>query len=181
MNSMWGMTTGWAPIEREVFRTMDLPYAARAVYGEICAIVNICDRQALFGGMPTVIKTGQSLLSITKLAKSLHMNRKTLYRALALLQRLGVIERISNGSGTIITLIKNAADRFKKRMRNLGANLKCDTPRGQPPATQIQPPAKQGYKREEFEKIKEDTAPNEKTRAFINQFMFNFGIRTGEN
>lgn len=82
------------------------PYDKRSAWCELISMANHQDNTIDFNGQATVIKRGQRLTSIRKLAQSWRWSENRVRRYLALLERHNMIDTNRSTHGTIITIVK---------------------------------------------------------------------------
>ena len=81
------------------------PFDKFHAWCDLLCMVNHKDKKIIVNGNPVIIKRGQKLTSIVKLADRWHWNRKTATRYLNALERDNMIETKRTSNGTTVTVI----------------------------------------------------------------------------
>lgn len=82
-----------------------LPYDKRSAWCELIAMANHKSNIVEYNGGTIIIKRGQRLTSIRKLAKSWNWSENRVRRYLSLLERHNMVETNRTKGGTIITIV----------------------------------------------------------------------------
>lgn len=81
------------------------PYDKRSAWCELIALANHQDNTVEYNGNAVIIRRGQRLTSIRKLAKSWNWSENRVRRYLSLLERHRMVETKRTKGGTIITIV----------------------------------------------------------------------------
>lgn len=99
------MDKGWIKLNRQIqdhWIWSNHEYAFAWI--DLLLLVNHENRKIMVNGIPTVIKRGQTLTSIKKLAARWGWSRNTVYRFLNALERDKMITRVGTSNGTTLTI-----------------------------------------------------------------------------
>lgn len=103
------MSEGWIKVYRQIqdciIWTSNKPYDERSAWIELLLLANHRDKDILFNGERITIKQGQYLTSIRKLAAQWNWNKNKVLEYLRLLESYEMIERASDQSRTLITIV----------------------------------------------------------------------------
>lgn len=147
------MDKGWIKLNRQVqdhwiWSNHEYAYA----WIDLLLLVNHENKKIMINGIPTIIKRGQTLTSIKKLAARWGWSRNTVYRYLKALERDKMITRVGTSNGTTLT-IENYG-KFQDKGNTNG------TPNGTPNGTSSGTPGgTQTRKKKNEKEIKESSSP----------------------
>ena len=102
---------GWIKLHRkiqdcELWDSSDEPFDRRSAWIDLLLLANHEDKQIIFKNNPIVVKTGQRITSIRKLAERWNWSVNRVKRFLDLLEKLQMIERDSDNHRTLLTIAK---------------------------------------------------------------------------
>lgn len=102
---------GWIKLHRKILECEiwisddDEPFDRRSAWIDLLLLANHRDKQIIFDGKAFVVKRGQYVTSVRKLASRwMWGNQKTL-KFLRLLEEIGMIEKDSDSRRTLITIV----------------------------------------------------------------------------
>ena len=99
------MDKGWIKLNRQIqdhWIWSNHEYAFAWI--DLLLLVNHENRKIMVNGVPTVIKRGQTLTSIKKLASRWGWSRNTVYRFISALERDKMVTRVGTSNGTTLTI-----------------------------------------------------------------------------
>lgn len=83
----------------------DEPFDRRSAWLELIMRCNHSDKEILFDGKPIVVKRGQFITSVRKLAEIWRWDKDKTLKYLRLLEQCGMIHKVSDSRKTLITLV----------------------------------------------------------------------------
>lgn len=103
------MADGWIKLHRKI---MDCslwenknPFDERSAWIDLLLLVNHKDKEIIFKGQPVIVKAGQRITSIRKLADRWHWSINRVKRYTDLLEKLKMISKDSDNHRTLITIV----------------------------------------------------------------------------
>ena len=104
------MSKGWIKIHRQITDSeiwdSEEPFDRRSAWIDLIIMVNHQDKRIIFNGLPMIVRRGQVITSIRKLADRWNWSRDRVSRYLSLLESLGMITKKSDKNKTLLTLVK---------------------------------------------------------------------------
>lgn len=103
------MNVGWISIHRKIRECViwdtDEPFTRRDAWIDLLLLANHNDKEILFDGKKIVVKKGQYLTSVRKLAKEWHWGNAKTLSYLRLLEECEMITRNADSRRTLITIV----------------------------------------------------------------------------
>ncbi len=103
------MKQGWIKIHRKLLECdiwdYDEPYTRRDAWIELLLLANHSDKDIIFDGHKTVVKRGQYLTSVRKLATRWQWGKDKTLSFLRLLEECGMIIKESDSRRTLLTIV----------------------------------------------------------------------------
>ena len=105
------MAIGWIKLHRKIqecdlWSSEDEPFDRRSAWVDLLLLANHEDKRIIFKGQPVVVKKGQRMTSIRKLAERWNWSVNRVKRYLDLLETLNMIIRESDNHRTLLTIVK---------------------------------------------------------------------------
>lgn len=104
------MNKGWILLHRQLLDcdiwNGDEPYDMRSAWIDLLLLCNHRDKQIIFDKKPFVVKRGQYVTSVRKLADRWNWGKDRTLRYLRLLEELKMVDRVSDTHKTVLTIEK---------------------------------------------------------------------------
>lgn len=141
---------GWIKLHRKIMECAlwgnDEPSDKKSAWIDLLLMANHRDKQIVFKGQPRIIKAGQRLTSIRKLATMWNWSINRVKRYLDLLESLNMITVESDNNGTLLTIVKYEVYQGERYTDEYTNEYTDDTP------TNTQTDTKQEIKNDKNEK-----------------------------
>lgn len=167
------MDKGWIKLNRQVqdhwiWSNHEYAYA----WIDLLLLVNHENKKIMINGIPTIIKRGQTLTSIKKLAARWGWSRNTVYRYLKALERDKMITRVGTSNGTTLTIENYGKFQDKGNTNGTPNGTPNGTSSGTPGGTQTRKKKNEKEIKESAAPISVETAPPEEEESeFIDGFI----------
>lgn len=104
------MAFGWIKLYRQIqesdlWDSEEEPFDRRSAWVDLLLMANHEDKTVIFKGNPIVVKAGQRITSLRKLAERWNWSLNRVNRYLDLLEKLNMIEKKSDNHKTLLTLV----------------------------------------------------------------------------
>ena len=166
------MDKGWIKLNRQIqdhWIWSNHEYAFAWI--DLLLLVNHESRKIMVNGIPTVIKRGQTLTSIKKLAARWGWGRNTVYRFLNALERDKMVTRVGTSNGTTLTIENYGKFQDKGNTNGTPNRTSNETTGGTSDGTQTRKNKNEKEIKENAPLVSDETAALEEESEFIDGFI----------